>query len=488
MAEEAPKGALDKVLDSIVGTINGLIMPPKNDEKGPVGEFVDHWFGIHTWSEWVGGKGVSRGMFLIALYFPLLIAAEITFPGYLRLVIGWLYMGFPIFGPVALSVGFWAAWMWYIRSLYIFKRTNPVLLEVKMPTDIFKSPRAMEQVLTSFWIRAGETTEIDRYWFGGTRPYSSLEICSFGGEVHFFIWIRSSYRNMIEAAMYSQYPEVEIVEAEDYASRFEFDPALHNCFVTDYVYDNRHQDHVSDVYPIKTYVDFELDKDPKEEFKVEPYASVIEVLGAMNKDEQAWVQIVIRGYFAKDWLKSVEKEVQKIRDEASLQVSIDADGNEVTKTAFPRPTETQKEQMIAMERQLSKLPFECGLRGIYIAPAGKMRSAEYTAIRWLWRPFNDPNVLNAIRPKYAHNDFDYPWQDWGDGPDGVRWILWTRRYLDMYRRRQFFSTPWQINEDPIHMSTEILATLWHPPSRTVTTPGLQRIPTAKSAAPPNLPM
>ncbi len=489
MAEVEGKSALDAALDSFVEFIHGLLFGHGGHKESASATFFNNWFGVHSWTAWVADYGVSRGLFLIGLYFPLLVAAQIVLPEFSRLVAGWFLMAFPILGPFGLAAAFWSAWMWYVRSLYIFNRTNPVVLEVKMPTDIFKSPRAMEQVLTSFWIRAGETTHIDKYWLGGTRPYTSLEITSFGGEIHFFIWCRKSYKNVVEAAMYSQYPEVEIVEVEDYSTRFEFDPEKNSCFATDYVYENYHQKKVTDVYPIKTYVDFELDKDPKEEHKVEPYGSVLEVLSALNKDEQVWIQIVMRGYFdKKGWRLDVEEEVEAIRKAASTTKEKDKDGHEVEKIGFPRPTETQKEQMIAMERQLSKLIFETGMRGIYIAPANKMRSAEYSAFRWIWRPFNAPNELNAIRPKYAHNDFDWPWQDWGEGPDGVRWILWTRRYLDMYRRRQFFSTPWQMAESPMHMSTEIIATLWHPPSRTVTAPGLQRVPTAKSEAPPNLPM
>ncbi len=481
MADEEKGNALDAVLESVAGGIESLFEPSHGDKEG-FEKFFHKWFGIESWVKWVGDKGISRGTFLIILFIPLFLAGIRLMPEYGLLVFSWLFLSLPVLAPVGLVVGFWAAWHWYIQSYYVFTRTNPVLLEIKMPTEISKSPRAMEQVITSFWIRSGTTTEIDRNWYGGMNPYASLEICSFGGEIHFYIWVRKTYKNIIEAAMYSQYPEVEIVEVEDYASKFEYDPARYTCWGTDYVYQNYHQDKVTDVYPIKTYIDFELDKDPKDEHLVDPYASVLEVLSALNKEEQVWIQIVIKGYFAKHWKKAVHDEVEAIRKAASEQTDI-VDGKKVTKIGFPRPTEEQKEQMAAMDRQLSKLIFDCGLRGIYIAPAGKMRSAEYSAFRWIWRPFNNPNYLNALRPSRGHNDFDYLWQDW----NGVRYNLWTRRYFDMYRRRQFFHTPWNIVE-PIHMSTEILATLWHPPATPTKPPGLQRIPVAKSEAPPNLPM
>ncbi len=477
MAEVEKKSTLDSVLESVSHGIESILTPHEHDPDS----FTAQYLSIHGWVERVGGWAISRGAFLIALYVPLFLVAMNLFPPYLRLTSGWLFASLPIIGPAGLILGFWYVWIWYVQSLYIFNRTNPVLMEVKMPADITKSPRAMEQVLTSMWTRSGTTTFIDKYWMGGVTPYASLELCSFGGEIHFFIWCRRSYKNVIEAAMYSQYPEVEIVETEDYATHFQYDPSKHHCFVTDYIYDPR-----SDAYPIRTYVDFELDRDPKEEHKVEPFASVLEVLSTLNKNEQGWIQIVLKGYFGKDWQAKVEKEVEKIRDEASQQIVINKEGKKEEKTSFPRPTDSQKEQMQAMERQLGKLIFEVGMRGIYIAPAGKMRSAEYTAFRWIWRPYNNPNILNSIRPRRAHNDFDYLWQDWGSGPDGVRYQLVTRRYFDAYRRRQWWSAPWIL--PTMHMSTEVLATLWHPPSRTVQPPGLQRISVSKSEAPPNLPM
>ena len=40
-------------------------------------------------------------------------------------------------------------------------------------------------------------------------------------------------------------------------------------------------------------MDFGLDDDPKEEFKVDPISPVIELFGSLKKGEQMWIQIVI---------------------------------------------------------------------------------------------------------------------------------------------------------------------------------------------------
>lgn len=479
MAEEGKPSALDAALDSIANAALAAVTPTEST-------FVKNWLSLSTWVNYLGDWYVSRGLFLTIIFIPMFLVAQATFPPFAELVVSWLLFAFPVIGVIGAYKGFEAAWLWYAQSYYIYTRTNPVLLEVHMPHHVEKTPRAMEQVLTSFWIRAGTTTFIDRGYYGGVRPYASLEIASLGGEIHFYIWCRSSYRNILEAAMYSQYPEVEIEEVEDYASKFQYDPQKHHCFCTDYVYDNIHQKPVTDVYTIKTYHDFEIDEEI-EEFSVDPYGSVLEVLSAMNHEEQAWIQIVLRGNMEKKWQHEMHHEVEKIREEASQQIAVDPEtGEQVTKLSFPRPTEIQKDQMHAIERHMGKLPFDVGLRGIYIAPAGKMRSAEYTAFRWIWRPFNNPNWMNALRPRRAHNDFDYLYQDWGQGPNGLRWQLVTRRYFDAYRRRQVFHPPWQWPQ--LRMSTETIATLWHPPSGQVKSPGLHRLHVGKAEAPSNLPM
>ena len=79
----------------------------------------------------------------------------------------------------------------------------------------------MELAMMNLSTSSGETTFIHRAWKGQIRTYFSLEIASFGGEVHFYIWCWKNYRNVVEQAMYSQYPEIELVEAEDYASKFQ---------------------------------------------------------------------------------------------------------------------------------------------------------------------------------------------------------------------------------------------------------------------------
>jgi len=491
MAEEAPqKSTADSIFESVADGMQWLIdsaLPHGHDEHHGEPKGFEAWFTPQGWVYQAGKRGISRGTLLTFIFLGLLGAGAALVPDFPALVWGWIIITLPISLTVGLAIGFWGAWRWYIRSYFIFARTKPVLLEVRMPTDVTKSPRAMELVFTSLWFRLSTTTWIDRDWHGGSMPYYSFELVSDGGQVHFYVWLQRNYlRNAFETSMYSQYPEVEIVEVSDYAVDFPFDDEKHTAFVGDQVLESHdlllHDPRVN-AYPIKTYIDFDLDTDPKEEFKIDPMSQVLEVLGALQQGEQAWVQIVIKAHPTGKWKNLVNEEIKELRKRASLQPGKEnAPDDDERKYGFPRPTWREQELMKSMERNMSKLPFDFGIRMLFIGPKGHFRSPEATAVRWLWRPYANPNYQIHLRPRNAHNDFDWPWQDYRDH----RYYHEIHRYLDAYRRRQMWNPPWE----DVHntASVEVLATLWHPPSRAVRAPGLVRIPSTKSEPPQNLPM
>src|SRR3989344_5830642 len=193
---------------------------------------------------------------------------------------------YPLWLPIFLITAFGLFWMRYIRTDFI-QKSGSVLLEVRLPREIERTPRAMELFFAAIWEK-GSVTYAETYWDGKLRPWFSFEMASFGGEVHFYVWCRRGWREVVESAIYAQYPEVELTEAEDYASKFAYDPDVHECFCTDWRYEPR-----NDAYQFRSYIDFELDADPKEEYKIDPFASVLEVLSSLKPEEQMWMQIII---------------------------------------------------------------------------------------------------------------------------------------------------------------------------------------------------
>src|SRR3989344_4444770 len=195
----------------------------------------------------------------------------------------------PFWLPLPLAYILFRVWTYYVRARYL-ANLKYVLLEIRLPKEAPKSPLAMELVLNAFHQTVGESTWYDRYFKGKMRAHFSLEIVSLEGQVRFFIRTRNYLQKFVETQVYSQYPDAEIFVAEDYALKIPYlkEDSDWNLFGVEFVLSKPNP------YPIKTYVDYNLDQDPKEELKVDPITPLIEYLGALGKGEQVWFQVLIR--------------------------------------------------------------------------------------------------------------------------------------------------------------------------------------------------
>jgi hypothetical protein len=489
---EAPSPYFDPIGDvsAALGALGGGKDAPVEKPKAPfnVGELAPLLPGAsrleqftsleHFLQRMCDHHGVSRMVVAVPMFLILVVLATIMMPNFLILSASWVLLTAPIWIVPGVPIAWWRTWVWYVRALY-FAGEKYVLLEVKMPRDIMKSPRAMEAVLTELWVTSGQTTWLDRWWNGRTRPWFTFEIASFGGEVHFYIWLFASQRGLVESMMYAQYPEIEIVEAEDYSRKFVYDPRIYDLFGNQMYYLHDPEG----ILPIRTYLDYELEKDPKEEHKVDPMAHIIEFMSSMQKSEQAWIQILFQ-CMTEGGANAYRARCQKRIEELRLKGALFGEEIELTeqqqRVARARPSWRQMEQMQAIERHMGKRMFEVGVKICYIAKYEDYRPAMRNALRWIFMPYYG-QWLNNLRPKRWHGDFDFPWQDLR----GIRWRMVCRRVLDAWRRRSYFYPPWTMPMIP--MSTEALASLWHPPARAIASPGVQRIPAKKAEPPANLP-
>src|SRR3989344_2745052 len=191
-------------------------------------------------------------------------------------------------GVIVLGRIAWIFWVHYIQQDFI-SGIDFVLLEIIPPRDVDRSPRAMELFITNALYQWSMKGGKEEYWQGAVWFWFSLEITSIDGQVHFYIRTPTRVRGLIETQMYAQYPQSQVKEAEDYTLAVpEISPdSAWNGWGCEFRLTR------PEAYPIKTYVDFGLDKDPDEELKVDPISSVVEFFGSLQKGEQAWVQIVV---------------------------------------------------------------------------------------------------------------------------------------------------------------------------------------------------
>lgn len=391
-----------------------------------------------------------------------------------------LFLTWFIWLPVLLIILFWKLWVRYVRALF-FSKMKRILLEIKLPKEITKSPVAMELFLTALHQTGREGTWYAKFWEGKTRPWFSLEMVSIEGVVRFFIWTEASFKNIIEAQLYAQYPTVEIYEVPDYTEGIFFDKDKIGLMGTNFELAK------SSVYPIKTYVDFGLDKaDTKEEYKTDPITPIIEFLGSMGRGEQVWFQIIIRAHkkeqikkgtlFEKTdaWQDEAKEEIEEIRKEATPKQE------DPKAIAFPNPTKGQIEKIAAIERNVSKLGFDCGMRIIYLAEKDKFRPSNIGAMTGITRQFHSNN-LNSFKV-YSMTDYSQPWQDY----KGIRVNKLKRRMLNAYKLRSYFHPPYQ--KKWFVINTEGLASIFHLPGSVSQTPTFARITSKKAEPPSNLPI
>jgi len=397
------------------------------------------------------------------------------------------------FAPLWLPIILWHwTFFQYItanRSAYIARQKH-ILLELRLPRDTMKTPAAMESVFSALHLGLGEATWWKRIVLGQVRAWYSFEIVSLGGQVHFYVWTRDAFRRAIESAFYAQYPGMEIIEVEDY-SRLT-DPAHDPYQVVGFEYNKTKAQGL----PIRTYIEFGLDRPMKPEEQIDPLSQLVELLGSLGPNEQLWIQIVIRTHKnetfnrkkpdGKDygWRDQAREEIKRLREEATQEAEeIDPATGKVVKKKLINMTEGLKQTIAGIERNTGKLAFDTGIRALYTAPKDHYQGITGGYLVNLWKPFVSEGWNNlVVMPDWSNKYMEYPWED----PHGHHQAHTMHFMVEVWRRRQFFHSPYKAKWSV--MSTEELATLFHVPSATIATPSLPRIQSTTAGAPSNLPV
>lgn len=391
----------------------------------------------------------------------------------------------PIWLPIITFKLFYEYWMYYVRKDFNLKQGR-VTLEIKLPQEVYKSPEAMELVLTQLYQTASPDNHVQTYWDGKHPPMYGLEIVSRGGDVRFYINTPiKKFKNMFEMHLYAQYPGIEIRPLPiDYTAEIPWDPERYQMFS---FHSNLQK---PDAYPIKTYVDFGLHTMPKEEEKIDPITSVLDVLGSIGPGEHYWIQILIdinrsvnfkKGSLTKqgDWIEPAQKEIENIIANARKRRGYGPDDktnlNEVL-------SETEKDTIKAIERSLGKRAFNGRIRCMYIAESDKFLPGERIGpLISCWMVYGDLN-RNQIGFVWR-TDFDWNW--WQD-PFNTKKTAMKKQELHDYKTRSYSNMFMAADTAKVY-TTEELATIFHLPGKVALTPGLGRIPSTRSEAPSNLP-
>jgi len=380
--------------------------------------------------------------------------ADFTSPITFLLDSGWIWM------PIILAVAFFHSWMYYIQRVY-WNSIDWVVLEIKPPKDIEKSPKIMEQVFAGFWgIFGAVTTKFDKYIKGIIENYLTFEMVGINGEIHFFARIPAKYRNMVESQIWSQYPQAEIREVDDYVNGVPADIPNKNWNLWGC---RMKLDPNIDVYPIRTYLQhIDIFPRPTTSPFIDPLGSLMEVMSKLSQGEQIWIQLFIRPV-ADIWVKRAKTEVKKLMDEATLQKG------EEEGVSMPVLSPGQREVINGIELKASKKAYESKILFAYIGRTEIFSMANVGATMGI---FNQLAALNSN----------------GLRPDGAlmtkanyllakqRKIYKQRKIMRLMRQRSFWERGYILN-------IEELATIFHFPTTSVKSPMVPWLE-SKSAEPP----
>ena len=432
--------------------------------------------------------------------------------GFIWHIIVWIS---PLVGTVLLGLVAWKMWVHYIRQDFI-SGIEWTLLEITPPREVLRSPRGMELFIANALYHWSMKGGLEQYWQGAVWFWFSLEIASIDGNVHFYIRTPSRIKGLIETQMYAQYPQAQIKVVEDYTLAVdEITPKSEwNGWGCEFKLEK------PEVFSLKTYIDFGLDKDPKEEFKVDPVSSVIELFGSIQKGEQMWMQIVItpskKEYPTKeshfwqkhnkkyhDWVEEGQIQIKKVLEPftgSRNRADTDPTGGfsqEVRAPGF------MDETIKGAGRKMTKLGFDTGIRVCYMAKKEVFSMNSRRNIRLIFRQYSNPFSNALYRINSAQADAYSGW--FMASPKTV--MILANRMLNEYRERAFFHLPMRhhlFSEHTVQfplsiflkpyfhhktfvLNVEELATIWHFPGQILRVPGLERIESKESAPPTNLP-
>ncbi len=393
----------------------------------------------------------------------------------------WLYL--PVLLFFALISGFE-----YHNKLKYLKSLKWVLLEMKFPKDLHRSPKAAEQVFAGLHAIALPIKWWQKFFQGKVPDWFSFELVGVSGETHFYVRAPEQFKNLVEAQVYAQYPESEIVQVADYV-----DDLPH--YLPDQKYDLFGSELIlekEDAYPIRTYPEFEEKLGGKDDVKrIDPLASLMELMSMLHPEERIWIQLIVRPS-GDEWVKKAEGVIDKImgkkpsaaKESLASKIVFGID-RAITGPSTGEPIKEEREKKVdltpgkqavikAMEISLAKIGFHAGIRFLYIAPRESYHRAHIAGILGTFKQYSTHNMNAFKMNKHVTTVARFLFKD--SRTQNKKSLLFSK-----YRDRRRPSQEYVLN-------IEELATVYHFPDVGVRAPLLPRVEAKKGEPPVGLPI
>jgi len=414
--------------------------------------------------------------------------------------------------PDQMLLSFWSNFGWIIvgiifiygvRDVYLFwlrirwsADHKAILLAIDIPKANEQSPKAVENMFTYLAGAHGSINFFEKWFEGQYQKAFSYEVVSLEGYTQFLIWTPTEYRNLIETSVYSQYPDAEISEVDDYTKAVpqKYPDEEYDLWGVEYVLAN------SWVYPIKMYEEFEHQMGPSETQFKDPMASLIDLCGSLRQGEQLWYQIVLTPCDL-TWASESEKEINKIlerkskskKDVADKVVELMGQASEAVYSIWgdieekpekkPKSmlelTPDEKRKVEAIHLKSTKLGFETKIRLIYVFKKEVKNTAKVTSGFVGYMKQFISLGLNNLKPDMKLT--------------ATKTAYFFRESRLIEKKRKIFRA--YVNRSDTRgrkggiMNIEELATIWHfPVEANVKSAMIQKAPGRKADAPSTLPL
>lgn len=341
------------------------------------------------------------------------------------------------------------------QSVAVIKNTESVLLMLEIPKTNDKSELAAEQMFASLHGILRDAKELKEN--GGYQEHLSFEIASVGGRIRFYVWTPKSLQSFIEGQIYSQYPTVQISEAEDdYVSH----ERQHSVVYTSEIVPT-----AIEYLPIRTFQSFEVD----------PLAGITGTLAKLeDTGEELWIQILVRP-IADTWQKDADNWIKHIRSGGGGlfgDLNFDMKGLMSIIGSLWKPPEAgtggatvkeisdrDKTRIAECEKKATKLGYQVKIRLAYLGENPTDAKLRMQALVGTFKQFNSTN-LNGF--KMANDSY-------------------KKEDLAKYKSRLFADRGFILN-------IEEVASVFHLPHTNVETPNIVWASTKTAEPPAKLPV
>lgn len=331
------------------------------------------------------------------------------------------------------------------------------LLAIEVPKENETKPQAAESMFAT--LHGIYRSELDKQKI--PQDHISFEIQAQEKSIRFFVWIPRRLQGYVEGQIYAQYQGVNIYEVKDYANNAKVHPEL-QAAASELTFTRE------DIFPIKSF----------ENFDVDPLAGITSTLSKLDGKSEVWIQILVRpendswrdraiGYITA--VRSGQKKgtgilrslMTLLGDVMSSLIAGSkaqlSSAEAASKVELPPGVD---EALKRIEEKSTKLGFQTKIRLVSLSEDVMTARQHLDLVIGSFKQFNTVNL---------------------NGFSAVPLDTSRENILNLYEKRSFVGT------GPILNVTE-LASIFHLPSLTVTTPHIVWAGSKKGEPPANLPL